>query len=159
MDDLELEEEAPTVIERKPHAARGRPASEKQLANLAKGRAARAQMKEDRMVRESLEKKAKEVVKAPEPVKAPESIEEKPHQLVKPRARKPKAEPEPEPEPVIQKKPKKKKQVIIVEASSSESSEDDAPQIVIKRKSSKPRPTTPPEPVYVEPPAPKLRRA
>tara|TARA_R110002126_G_scaffold99331_6_gene230518 strand:- start:691 stop:1158 length:468 start_codon:yes stop_codon:yes gene_type:complete len=155
MDDLELEEEAPTVIERKPHAARGRPASEAQLANLAKGRAARAQMKEDRMVRESLEKKAK----APEPVKAPEPIEEKPHQLIKPRARKPKAEPEPEPEPIIQKKPKKKKQVIIVEASSSESSEDEGPQIVIKRKSSKPRPASPPEPIYVEPPAPKLRRA
>ena len=154
MDLEEIEEAATAVvaIERKPHAGKGKPMTESQKANLALGRAKRAGMKaakaEDEAVKQALVTK-----KTPPPPLPPPSPEPVKQQLVKPRQRKAEPEPEPEPEPV---KKKKKKQVIIVEA---DSSSDDEPQIIYKTKPKK-RATTPPAPLYEEPPEiPRLRRA
>jgi hypothetical protein len=152
MDLEEIEEAATAVvaIERKPHAGKGKPMTESQKVNLALGRAKRAGMKAAKAEEEAV-KQALVTKKAPPP--PPPSPEPVKRQLVKPRQRKAEPEPEPEPEPV---KKKKKKQVIIVEA---DSSSDDEPQIIYKTKPKK-RATTPPAPLYEEPPEiPRLRRA
>lgn len=105
--------------------------SEKQLENLAKGRAVRAKMKEDRLASApALEKQ----------------IEPKPSIV---------AEPKPEPVP----RRKRNKQVIVFDDNSE--SETEAPQIIIKQKRTQKAlaPTAPPSPPpSPPPPIPRLRR-
>ena len=115
-DNLEIVEDTGKIEKvKKPHAKKGQPATDYQLANLAKGREVRKQR-----AMEIVEEKAKAVI-----LKKPELVRQVAQSAM----------PEPPPKPP----PKKKKgrghsQVIVFQDESSES-EDEPQQIIIKRKS------------------------
>ena len=148
---LEEVEDEPEPIVEKPKrvsAGKGKPATEYQLANLAKGREALARRKEERIKKEYDEIEAKKPKKE---LPAPPVLKRN--------------------EPELPKQPKKKKKaqrIIIQNDSDNSSSEsDDEPTIVIRnsRKRNnveKPRPPSPePEPEYYYEPEPapfRLRR-
>ena len=150
---LEEVEDEPEPIVEKPKrvsAGKGKPATEYQLANLAKGREALARRKEERIKKEYDEIEAKKPKKE---LPAPPVLKRN--------------------EPELPKQPKKKKKkaqrIIIQNDSDNSSSEsDDEPTIVIrnsrKRNVEKPRPPSPepePEPEYYYEPEPapfRLRR-
>ena len=121
------------AIEKGPkEGATKRKMTEKQLANLAAGRAVRAKMKVDRLALE-----ATKVKPAAVPAAAPAAV--------------PVAE---LPEPVVRRK--RAKQVIVFDDDSE--SEPEAPQIIIKQKRTQKALPPPPAPPSPPPPIPKLRR-
>jgi hypothetical protein len=151
---LEEVEDEPEPIVEKPKrvsAGKGKPATEYQLANLAKGREALTRRKEERIKKEYDEIAKKQPVKELPP---PPTLKRN----------------EPELPKQPKKKTKKKAQRIIIQNDSSNddsSSSDDEPTIVIrntrKRNVEKQRPPSPePEPEYYYEPEPapfRLRRA
>jgi hypothetical protein len=115
-DDLEVVEDTGAIEKvKKPHAKKGQPPTDYQLANLAKGREIRKQK-----FIEKVEEKAKAVI-----MKKPELVRQV-------------AQSAPPSEPP-KKPPKKKaaKSVIVFQDEDSDSSEDEPQQIIIRRKSSK----------------------
>ena len=116
-DDLEVVEDTGAIEKvKKPHAKKGQPPTDYQLANLAKGREIRKQK-----FIEKVEEKAKAVI-----MKKPELVRQV-------------AQSAPPETPPPKKPPKKKaaKSVIVFQDEDSDSSEDEPQQIIIRRKSSK----------------------
>jgi len=144
----EVEDEPEPVIEKpkRVSVSKGKPATEYQLANLAKGREALAKRKEERIKKEYDEMEKKKPVKE---LPAPPALKRN----------------DPPELPKLPKK-KKKAQKIIIQNDSSSSESDDEPTIVIrnsrKRNVEKPRAPSPePEPEYYYEPEPapfRLRR-
>jgi hypothetical protein len=115
-DNLEIVEDTGRIEKvKKPHAKKGQPATDYQLANLAKGREVRKQR-----AMEIVEEKAKAVV-----LKKPELVRQVAQSAM------------PDPPPKPPKKKKGNKQVIVFQDESSSESDDEPQQIIIKRKSKK----------------------
>ena len=116
-DNLEIVEDTGKIEKvKKPHAKKGQPATDYQLANLAKGREVRKQR-----AMEIVEEKAKSII-----LKKPELVRQVAQSAM--------------PDPPPPKKPPKKKgtkQVIVFQDESSSESDDEPQQIIIKRKSKK----------------------
>lgn len=128
-DNLEIVEDTGKIEKvKKPHAKKGQPATDYQLANLAKGREVRKQR-----AMEIIEEKAKSII-----MKKPELVRQVAQSAM------------PEPDILPPKKPPKKKankSVIVFQDESSES-DDEPQQIIIKRKSKSKKAKMPQQIVY-----------